>query len=421
LNKYATLRFSSCWTAIGLLATLSYSAGAGQTSDDSLASMFALSAFGTLGVVHSSEDRADFTYNIFRPEGAGYSQAWSPDVDSRVGGQIVASLAPRLSAMVQVISEQNYDNTFTPHVEWANLKYQVTPYASIRVGRIVLPSFLVSDSRNVGYTNAWIRPPVELYSLVPVDSSDGVDVSYRLHSGRVIQTLVGTYGETNSTLPAGGTGNSRRQWIVSDTVEYGSLTVHAAYQEAHLTLSNLHALFGHFRQFGAQGNALADTYDPYNRRLTFFGMGAMYDPGAWFVMGEWGTTDFHSVLGKSTAWYASTGYRLGKVTPYLTYGELHADSNRSDPGLTVSTLPPFLAGPARGLNGALNSILGSISDQRTMSIGARWDFVKNVDLKLQYDHTRHGAGSPGTLINLQPDFQPGGTVDLFSVAIDFVW
>jgi hypothetical protein len=47
--------------------------------------------------------------------------------------------------------------------------------------------------------------------------------------------------------------------------------------------------------------------------------------------------------------------------------------------------------------------------------------MKNVDLKLQYDHTGLGAGSPGTLINLQPGFQRGGTVNLFSAAIDFLW
>jgi hypothetical protein len=42
-----------------------------------------------------------------------------------------------------------------------------------------------------------------------------------------------------------------------------------------------------------------------------------------------------------------------------------------------------------------------------MSIGARWDVIKNVDFKAQYDHMRIGAGSPGTLINLQPGFVPG--------------
>jgi hypothetical protein len=86
----------------------------------------------------------------------------------------------------------------------------------------------------------------------------------------------------------------------------------------------------------------------------------------------------------------------------------------------LSTLPPFLVGPATGLNAALNATLASIADQRTMSVGARWDFMKNVAFKAQYDHTRIGAGSPGLLINIQPGFQSGGTVNLFSLAIDFV-
>ena len=390
-------------------------------ADDLSAPMLSFSAFGTLGVVHSSEQRADFTSNLFKPNGAGYTRAWSPDVDSRVGGQTIASFTPQLLAMVQVISEQNYDGSFTPHIEWANLKYQFTPDASVRFGRIVLPSFLFSQSRNVAYTNPWVRPPSELYSLVPVDSSDGGDFSYAVQSGSVNQTWVGTYGVTDSKKPGGGTGNTRRLWSISDTIESGSLTAHFTYQQGNLTISKLHTLFGAFRRFGAQGDALADTYDPYNRRLTFFGAGAMYDPGSWFLIGEWGTSDFHSVLGKSTAWYASSGYRLAKLTPYLTYGQLRGTSNRSDPGLNASSLPPTLAGPATGLNAALNSILGSIADQKTVSIGTRWDVIRNVDLKVQYDHTRLGAGSPGTLINLQPGFQTGGTVNLFSVAIDFVW
>jgi Gram-negative porin len=407
--------------ALIMAAMMWHPIAARAAAEDPGASIFSVSAFGTLGVVHSSEDRADFTDDIFKSNGAGNTRAWSPDVDSRVGGQVIASFTPQLAAMLQVISDQNSDGSFTPHVEWANVKYQFTPDLSMRFGRIVLPSFLFSDSRNVGYANPWVRLPVELYSLVPVASSDGVDVSYALHIGHVVQTLMGTYGATDSTQPGGGASAARRQWTLSDTIEFGSLTAHLTYQQANLTLSSLHTLFGAFRQFGPQGNALADTYDPYNRRLTFFGIGAMYDPGSWFLAGEWGTTDLHSVLGKSTAWYASAGYRLGRLTPYLTYGELEANSNRTDPGLTVSELPPFLAGPANGLNAALNSILGSIADQNTISVGARWDFVKNVDLKLQFDHTRLGAGSPGTLVNLQPDFQTGGTLNLFSVAVDFVW
>ena len=55
-------------------------------AEDPGASMFAFSAFGTLGVVHSSEDRADFTQDIFeangpaiRGHGALAWIAWSAD------------------------------------------------------------------------------------------------------------------------------------------------------------------------------------------------------------------------------------------------------------------------------------------------------------------------------------------------------
>jgi hypothetical protein len=416
-TRARTIQLSAAFVIPAILSSGVAHADAGS---DSGPPMFLFSGFGTAGVVHSSEDRADFVSSIFVPSGAGYTHSWSAAIDSLIGGQVVANFTPQLSAMVQVISQQNYDNSYTPHAEWANIKYQVTPDVSVRVGRIVLPSFLDSDTRNIGYANPWVRPPVEVYSLVPIDSSDGADASYKLHMGRFVQTFAGTYGETTSQQPTGGSAEARRQWNISDTVESGAVTVHIAYQRADLTLDKLHTFFGAFRQFGPQGDALADKYDPYRKPVDFVGVGASYNPGDWFVTAEWANSRTHSVLGESTAWYVSGGYRLQRFTPYLTYGELKANSSTTDPGLMVAALPANLAGPAAGLNGGLNAILGAIAIQTTASVGMRWDFVKDVDLKIQYDHTRLGAGSPGLLINLQPGFQPGGTVNLLSATVDFV-
>jgi hypothetical protein len=390
-------------------------------SNDSGASLFSFDAFGTLGIVHSSEDQADFTSSIFKPNGAGYTHSWSSDVDSRIGAQLTANPTAQLSAVVQVIAEQNFDNTYKPHIEWANIKYEVTPDFSLRVGRTVFSSFLFADSRKEGYAIPWVRPPVDLYSLVPISSSDGADTSYKWHIAGAVNTVLATYGKTTSRFPAGGEAEARRQWAITDTVEYGPTTVYVTYHEAHLTVTPLNTFFDALRNFDPQGIALATEYDQDNKRLQFFGLGGMYDPSKWFIMGEWATTNFHSALGESTAWYVSSGYRLAKLTPYLTYGSVKAESNTSDPGLNVSQLPPFLAGPASGLNAGLNAILGSIPIQHTMSAGVRWDFMKDVDLKVQYDYTRMGEGSPGTLSQLQPDFRTGGTLSLFSVAIDFVW
>jgi hypothetical protein len=405
-----------------LIAMMWYPAGVSASGEDSGTSMFSFSGFGTLGVVHSSEDRADFTSSSLKPNGTGYTHPWSTDVDSRIAGQVTAHFTSQLSAMVQVISEQLYDNTYRPQFEWANLKYKPTPELSIRLGRIMLPTFLVSDSRKVGYANPWVRTPVEIYTLIPVTNSDGVDTSYRLLVGNFVHTVSASYGRADFKVPGGGSAEVRRLWVISETVEYGAATAHFSFSQARFNfkLNDLNTLFAALRQFGPQGNALADKYNADYKFSQFIALGAMYDPADWFVMGEWGKRDLHSAFGSSTAWYVSGGYRWAKLTPYVTYAQVKANSNSSDPGLTVSALPAYLAGPATGLNAGLNAVLGSIAVQRTISVGARWDFMRNVDFKLQYDHTHLGAGSPGTLTNLQPDFRPGGSVNLFSVTIDFV-
>jgi hypothetical protein len=104
----------------------------------------------------------------------------------------------------------------------------------------------------------------------------------------------------------------------------------------------------------------------------------------------------------------------------VIYAQARAASN-SDPGLTLAGLPPAATGFAAGLNAGLNAILQAIPDQHTVSLGARWDFAKNVDLKVQFDHIRIGADSDGPLINIQPGFRPGGTVNLFNATVDFVF
>jgi len=406
-------------SAIALVALLWNPARAGAGSADFAPSMFSFSGFGTLGVVHSSEDRADFTSRLLQPNGAGYSREWSPQVDSRIGAQVTAAFTPQISAVVQVISEQNYDDTFAPHVEWANLKYQFTADTSVRVGRVVLPVFMVSDSIKVGYSNPWVRPPVEVYQLVPITNSDGVDGSYRMHLGDVVNTLGGTFGRSNVQTPWGRV-EAKQTLAISDTAEYGAATLHISYLHTRLTIDAVNSLTDAFRQFGPQGESLADKYSANDIPIWFLGMGGMYDPGSWFVAAEWGVADLHSLAGEVSAWYVSGGYRVATLTPYLTYAQVRGDSHTSDPGLTVSALPPSLAGAATELNAVLNAQLGVHPMQKTISLGLRWDFMKNLDLKLQYDRSRLGPGSPGMLKNMQPDFRPGGGVNVVSIAIDFV-
>jgi len=405
-----------------LLTHADADAGAGnQTSGPP---MFSFAGFGTLGVVHSSEDNAEFTGSEFSPTGAGYGHSWSAAVDSLVGAQVTANLTSKLSAVLQVISEQNYDNTYTPHVEWANLKYQFTPDFDVRIGRTALPVFMLTDTRNIGYASPWVRLPVELYELVGVTSNDGVDGSYRMRVGAGTNTVQLTAGGSDTRFPSSdgpGDVHARGLRVINDTFEAGFATVRLTYGRARVTIADIEPLINAFREFGPQGVSIANKYDVDNRLVNFIGMGMGYDPGKWFVMGEIGHFATNSLVGDNTGWYVSGGPRLGKFTPYVTYAARKVESNRSDPGLTVAALPPYLAGEATELNATLNAKLQSIAVQHTVSTGARWDFMKDLDFKLQVDHTKNGAGSPGTLLDPQPGFKPGGTVNLISATLDFVF
>ncbi len=411
---------SSTLTALALAALL---LPAGARADDAGGPTYAFSGFGTAGVVHSNNDQGDYTNSHwYKPHGAGYSQDWSGDVDSRFGVQLDAKFTPQLSAVVQVISQLRYDNTYTPTVEWANLKYAITPDFSARVGRIVMSTFLYSDVVNVGYAMPWVRPPLAVYNMMPVTRNDGVDASYRWHFNGATNTLQSFYGGDNLRSPNGQNNPDRNSFGAFNTLEYGPATFRLAYQHSTLTLNpDINSFFNQFRNFGAQGVALADKYDAYKKPTVFWGMSASYDPGPWFVVSEWGKADLTpSFMGDSIAWYASGGYRFGAFTPYVIYAKSKTLTNTSDPGLNLATLPHYMAGYAAGLNAGLNGFL-SPTTGKTITLGSRWDFMKNVDLKLQYERTYMDPNSYGLLINLQPGFQYGGKVDLISATVDFVF
>lgn len=397
---------------------------------------FSFSGFGTLGLVHSSEDKADFVGNFSQPHGAGYTRKWSTDVDSRIGVQATANFNDKLSAVVQIVSQQDFDNLYTPQIEWANVKYQLTPEFSVRAGRTLLATFMASDSRLVGYTNHWVRPPLEIYGMLPVTNKDGLDALYRFHVGDVTNSVQTSYGQTTMKLPNGGEVQGRYIFDFNDTLEYEHSTVHAGYTSLRGDVHSpgLDMLFNGFTQFGntvsaipglqatgAQALAIVNKYQLVHFPYSVFTLGAEYDPGAWLLMGEWADAKTSAVISHATAWYATGGYRIGRCMPYLTFAKLDVDK-LPEPGISVTGLPLPLALTATGLNSGLSAVINRYAlSQRTVSAGIRWDFRRNAALKLQYDRLSLGADSTGWLSNIQPGFQPGGKSNVFSTAVDFVF
>jgi predicted porin len=174
-------------------------------------------------------------------------------------------------------------------------------------------------------------------------------------------------------------------WGVFDKFEYGAATLRIAYQQRKASSKSLLT--------GISGAWIT------NSDLS---VGAGYDTGDWFILSEW-------IQRKSTtklsAMYVSGGYRLDQFTPYATY------SNNGK----GSFLPGYPAPTAA-------SIRSTSRSQSTTSLGIRWDFMKNTDLKVQYDRVQNGNDTNGYIANVPAGVILNGTsYHVISAVVDFIF
>ena len=405
-----------CALALALIFPLSATA-----ADDPVPSAFKFSGFGTLGVVHADTDTADFTSSVLKASGAGATRRWSMDVDTRLGAQVDVAIAPQWSAVLQVVSEQGYNNSYRPDVEWANVKYQVTPDVSVRFGRVALPVFMAAEHRKVAYVYSMVRQPNEVEGGVPITSSDGIDLSWRWHTGALRHTTRLQYGRSRLSLDNETRVHANGIVAVSHSIDVGALSVRGSAIGADVTVNLAEPLFGGLKQFGPAGVALADQYSVDHKRFSLVALGMEYDPGDWFVTIEGGRQRSQSLLGTNIGLALGAGYRWRALTPYVGYSDVRAQASTQTRGLPTAGLPPALAYGVGALNAGLNQLLMTRPEQSTVTLGTRWDFHENMALKLQVSSVTPHRNSRGTLINTQPGFLSGKSVCVTSMSLDFVF
>jgi len=403
--------------------------------------MFKVRGFGTLAATKSSEKNADFTSTAVQFNGPGFSKSVDFGVDSRLGAQVDAKFNEMFSAAVQVIADHRYDDTYTPYLNMAHLKAQVTPDLSIRIGRMPFSAYLISDYRMVGYSMPWVRPPVEVYQFNPITSFDGMEIGFQQNVGTV--ALLWQLGGGSSTVKTAGA-NSTAQFkgtggALSLTVTAGSSTFRAYYTSLKSTYDNAgidhssdpFSPFNLLRAqtvnvgFGPMPNpyydpAMAAKYQIKDKTITYTSLGYTYDPGGWFVMGELARNAGDEImLPQATAGYITAGVRFGSWTPYLTVAQRKNDTHISNP-------PPAIdfglgGGTPKPYDVIANILANTNQAQSSHALGLRWDFYTNMALKAQVDWMKNDTGSYGALINTQPNFKDGQSYTVSTISLDFVF
>nr|WP_256646587.1 hypothetical protein [Thermomonas paludicola] len=389
------------WIALAISLALSQAAWGQDGGED----RFKLSGFGTVGVAHSSEDKADVTPDFQTDRGVGATSATSGRLDSRIGVQLNANFTDKFSGVLQAVSEYAVTKSYSPTISLAHVKYRFSPAFSARLGRITAPLYMLSEYQRVGYAMPWARPPQEVYNyLLPMDGVEGV---YNINAGDTVIGIQGFYGRIDSERASV---DAMRGVAVQVDHGASSFRISHIVGRAHYVTDNIAALFDTYRSLPIPALVdVATRLDPRTMDGSFSGVGYSYDPGNWFVRAEAIQADYSpSISGKTTSGYASAGMRMGNLTPSFTFA--HVDVRGQEmPG----ALDPF---------GLLNAaVAGNNADRHSFTAALRWDVHDSIAIKLQASHVKNHAGSVGGLDNLQPGFVPGRGYNLLSASVDFVF
>lgn len=377
------------------------------------------SGFGTIGAVHNQGQGSAFVRDITEPNGAK-NKGLSWEIDSRVGLQANVNATENLEGVAQIISRYNADNNFQPEFTWGFLKFSPNDTVNARVGRVGFDALLAADSRDVGYSYLWVRPPVEYYGQLPLSSIDGVDAvihtpigrgvgKIKLYSGIARQSIPNHLNQTVwqgiSGASAGAMLELSGSRVVGGYIDYQDNHWTARLGKADIKVSNevpstLFDGLGLIRGTAAAHpipsiasslNSLANDLSMLNKDIAFSSAGLAYENGPLQTQMAYSHFTSESLLfPESFSGYFSVGYRIGKFTPY---GVISSVRNKK------SGRANELAGKGvDAIVGVANFMLSTgQSEQDTFSLGMRYDFMNNAALKFQIDRIHNRNCSPVSL------------------------
>lgn len=296
--------------------------------------------------------------------------------ESLAGVQVKYKFSDQLSATAQLVSRAS--EHMKGEVDWAYLTWDVTPDTTVQVGRRRLPIYAFSDSVYIGYTLPWIRVPQDIYGW-EVGAYNGVNVSHRKTFGdwAVIGNVFAGQESTKN--------NKEMERI------YYAAPVDDAWKHilgGYLDVSND---FMGVRLIYMQ-NSIDLTSFPADPADATVNRGLRQR-----IMGVSASADYENIIFraeanqfrrpaqdyKSSSWTATVGYKIGDFTPLVGYSRYTEKLTEKYTDLQIDN---------------------------TRFAAIRWDFRKNMDLKVQFDSVRDSSHIPFS-----------GNAKLISVALDAVF
>lgn len=375
------------------------------------------SGFGTASVSCFSSDDADFVPNDL-PKGPGNSGRCDAGLDSLLGLQVDFDLTETLEVGLQAIATRNQDRTYNPEISVAQLRWHPTDALTIRVGRMPTPTFLHSEDRQVRYAMPWVRPPQEVYSLLPSFSTDGLEVIYETHladwqvewQGGITTIEFDTLNSTSQDAFPVTSDNLYLNLLLRDSNTMFKL----GYYHGEISLENpdITTLLDALRTFGGTpGSELADDLELDDTSGHLISIGVRHEQNDWLSVAELAYRQTNGFIRDQYGAYVTIGHRYDTWMPYFTIAKRW-------------TKGPDTDNRAGFLTPQVDELLAiSRFDSTSASIGVSKDISDRVILKMQADWIKPDEDSWGLYFNhsAEYDYVNPDSDWLFTLSIDFIF
>ena len=291
---------------------------------------------------------------------------WAFNQETLGGVQLKKEFTPTLSATAQVVVRAHNPNEQSrPTLDWAYVTWspaENSPW-TFQAGKFRIPLYYYSDYLYIGYAYQWVRPIPDVYGW-PIYSYEGANAGYRTQLGKSdwslnAQVWYGSYTQNNDAYDS--------------QIYYGAPTneswkdIWGGYAQVSNNIVDVRAMLMTYHD---------DTWQnlPGGGRVTLTGTDSQFTR----IEGLAANLDYKNVVVRSEFdryeqvdlpigvnnvykyMLLGVGYNFGTVTPMYTFSRYRT-----------------IAEPIEGRN--------------TQNISVRWDFRKNMALKVQYDVSRDAS------------------------------
>jgi len=303
----------------------------------------------------------------------GYTTDGSYNQDSLFGLQGTFQATENFEATIQLVAKGKYD--WEPEITWAYLGYTFDNDVKVRIGKLGLPLFMLSEYIDVGYAMPWATSPEEVYGRVPITSFTGVDVNYEIELDDSYINLQGFTGNENMSGASAAGGSGKVEDIVGAVMLWSDdyWTVRGSYTVA--TVKDVN-----FPSIVLPSGPATILPEIDSEKGSYASIGIRYEDETWLVMGEATQTRVDGYFSDSDSGYVTVGYHINAVMPYVSLARLETVDNDE----RITTHPIHSIG------------FETLTYERVAySLGARWDIQPGLAMKFDTTYTTNFGDTAG--------------------------